>query len=241
MGNRHNGAFEVVQEAFQPGHGFRIQVVGRFVEQQHIRFFEQQTTQRHAAAFTTGEVSDFRIPVRQAQRVGRALKLHVQVMAVVRLDDFFKLALLGRELIEVGIRFGVQRVHFIQAFQGVDHFGNGFFNGLTNRVLKVELRFLRQITDFQTGLRTGFAFNFGIDAGHDAQQSGFTGTVQTQHADLGAREETERDIFENMTFRRNDFADTMHGINELSHSATSPLFRDLRVAYQWRSVAVFSS
>lgn len=84
MGNRHHGAFEVVQEAFQPGDGLGVEVVGRFVEQQHIRFFQQQTAQRDAAAFTTGKISDFRIPVRQAQGVGRALQLDVQVVAVVR-------------------------------------------------------------------------------------------------------------------------------------------------------------
>ncbi len=67
MGNRHHGAFEIVQEAFQPGDGLGVQVVSRFVEQQHIWFFQQQAAQRDAAAFTTGKIRDFRIPVRQAQ------------------------------------------------------------------------------------------------------------------------------------------------------------------------------
>lgn len=65
MGNRHHGALEVVQEAFQPCHGFGIRVVGRFVEQQHVWFFQQQAAQRYATTLTTGEVSDFRVPVRQ--------------------------------------------------------------------------------------------------------------------------------------------------------------------------------
>lgn len=52
VGDRHHGAFEVVQEAFQPGHGLGVQVVGRFVQQQHVRLFEQQAAQRYAAALT---------------------------------------------------------------------------------------------------------------------------------------------------------------------------------------------
>src|SRR5471030_1430169 len=51
MGDRHNGTFEIVQETFQPRHGFCIQVVGRFVEQQHVWFFQQQAAKRNAAAF----------------------------------------------------------------------------------------------------------------------------------------------------------------------------------------------
>ena len=39
MGDGHDGAGVVVQEALQPGHGFGIQVVGRFVQQQHVRAF----------------------------------------------------------------------------------------------------------------------------------------------------------------------------------------------------------
>ena len=76
---------------------------------------------------------------------------------------------------------------------------------------------LRQVADFNAGLRTRFTFDLGVDTGHDAQQGRFTGAVQTEHTDFRAREKAEGDIFQNMTFRRNHFADTMHGINELSH------------------------
>lgn len=217
VGNRHHGAFEVVQEAFQPGDGLGVEVVGRFVEQQHIRFFQQQTAQRDAAAFTTGKISDFRIPVRQAQGVGRALQLDVQVMAVVRLDNLFELALLCGKLIEVRIRLGVFGIDFVQPLQRVNHFGDRFFHGLAHGVFRVELRLLRQVADFDAGLRTRFTFDLGVDTGHDAQQGRFTGAVQTEHTDFRAREKAEGDIFQNMTFRRYHFADTMHGINELSH------------------------
>ena len=217
MGNRHNSAFEVVQEAFQPRHGFGIQVVRRFVEQQHVWFFQQQAAQRHATTLTTGEVSDFRVPVRQTQRIRRTLQLNVQVVTVVSLNDLFQTALFSGQLVKIGIRIGVQRIHFIQAFQGVNHFRNRFFNGLTHGVFRVQLRFLRQVTNLDVWLRTRFTFDVFINARHNAQQGGLTRAVQTQDTNFCPREETQRDVFQNMTFRRNNFADTMHGINELSH------------------------
>jgi len=175
------------------------------------------SSRRHSATFTTGKSGDLRIPVRQAQGISRTLQLYVQVMAVVRLDDLFELALLRGKLIEVGIRLGVFGINFVQAFQRVNHFGDRFFNGFAHGVLRIQLRLLRQVADFDTGLRARFTFDLGVDTGHDAQQGRFTGAVQTENTDFRAREETEGDIFQNMTFRRNHFADTMHGINELSH------------------------
>ena len=49
-----------------------------------------------------------------AQGVGRALQLDVQVVAVVRLDNLFELALLCGKLIEVRIRLGVFGIDFVQ-------------------------------------------------------------------------------------------------------------------------------
>lgn len=161
-------------------------MVSRFVEQQHVWFFQQQAAQRDAAAFTTGEILNFSVPVRQTQGVSGTLKLHVQVMTVVRLNDLFKLALLRSEFIEVGVRLGVLCVHFIQTFQRVNHFGNRFFHGFTNSMFRVQFWFLRQVTDFNARLWASFTFDIGINAGHDAQQGRFTRAVQTKNTDFGA-------------------------------------------------------
>ena len=41
--------------------------------------------------------------------------------------------------------------------------------------------------------------------------------VPTQNTDFGTREKRERDIFKDLTFRRHDFADAIHGIDVVSH------------------------
>ena len=42
MRNKNNGAFEHLQETFQPVDSFNIEVVGRFIEQQHARPADQR-------------------------------------------------------------------------------------------------------------------------------------------------------------------------------------------------------
>ena len=62
--------WEAYQELLQPFDRFCVQVVGRFVQQQHIGLAQQEFAQSDAAFFTTGQIADFGIPIRQAQRVG---------------------------------------------------------------------------------------------------------------------------------------------------------------------------
>ena len=61
---------EADQELLQPFDRFRVQVVGRLVQQKHIRFTQQEFAQSHTAFFTAGQIADFGIPFRQAQRIG---------------------------------------------------------------------------------------------------------------------------------------------------------------------------
>ncbi|KYF22121.1 hypothetical protein AIZ20_23580, partial [Salmonella enterica subsp. enterica serovar Typhimurium] len=84
-----------------------------------------QTALRLATAPAAGQFFVFGIPVRQTQCVCSARKLHVVIMTVVRLDYLFKSALLSGPLVEVGIRIGLQREHFIQTLERVNNFANG--------------------------------------------------------------------------------------------------------------------
>ena len=170
MRDGDNGAFVIVQEAFQPGDRFGIKVVGWFVQQQHVWFFQQQTAQRNAATFTTGEHFDLGIPGWQTQCIGSAFQLVFHVVTIVRLDDRFQFTLFFGQLVEIGIGFGIGGIDFVQTRHGPFQIAHGFFNRFTNGLLRIEFRLLRQVTDLDTGLRTGFAFDFGINAGHDAQQ-----------------------------------------------------------------------
>ncbi|MNN36639.1 hypothetical protein D3C81_1505420 [compost metagenome] len=139
-------------------------------------------------------------------------------MAVGGLQDGFQLGLLGGQLVEVGIRFGVGRVDLVQARLGVLDHADRFLDHFTHGLGRVQLRFLWQVTHVDVGHRTGFAVEFLVDARHDPQQGRFTGAVQAEHADLGAREERQGNVLENFPLRRHDLAQPMHGVDVLSQN-----------------------
>ncbi len=67
VGNSHHSTWELVQELLKPVHRFSIQVVGGFVQQQHVRFAHQQAAQCHTAFLTTGKRGHAGFPRGQAQ------------------------------------------------------------------------------------------------------------------------------------------------------------------------------
>src|SRR3546814_4677673 len=75
---------------FQPGDAFRVEMVGRLVEQQDRRLFEQQPGQRDAALFTARQGLDARVARWAAQRFHRDFELVVEGPAVDRVDLFLK-------------------------------------------------------------------------------------------------------------------------------------------------------
>jgi hypothetical protein len=65
------------------------------------------------------------------------------------------------------------------------------------------------------------ALEIGIHAGHDPQHGGLAGAVDAEQADLGAGEEAERDVLDDLPLRRDHLADTVHGEDVLRAHATS--------------------
>ncbi len=124
MGNRDDSAAKAVQELLQPVNGFSIQVVSRFVEQEHVGARQQEAAERHTATFTTGEDGHVCIPRRQAQCIGCNFQRVLQVVRIPRLDDVFALGLLFGEFIKVGIGFGVGGVDGIQLCQRIYRFAH---------------------------------------------------------------------------------------------------------------------
>src|SRR3546814_19048039 len=58
-----------LQVAFQPGDRLGVEVVGRFVEQQHVGLLQQKLAQRHTAPLAAGQLGDVGIAWWTAQRV----------------------------------------------------------------------------------------------------------------------------------------------------------------------------
>lgn len=170
-------------------------MVGRFVQQQHIRTRQQQTAQSHTALFTAGQMTNFGFPRRQAQRIRRNFHLRRSIRTGSG-NNGFQASLFCGQCVKVSIRFGISRVHGIKLGLSLHHLAHAFFYNLTNRCFRIELRFLRQITDLEIVLPGNFAINVFIDTGHNLQKRRFTGTIEPQNADLGPWEKRQRNIFE---------------------------------------------
>ena len=120
---------------------------------------------------------------------------------------------------------GVAQDLFLQAVSnaagpadpGVDGLLHPFLDVAAHVLVRVELRFLWQKADLDAGLRPRLTVDLGVDAGHDAQQGGFAGAVEPQHADLGAWKEGQRNVAQDDPLGRNHLADAVHGVDVLRH------------------------
>ena len=216
VGNGDHGAGKFLQELLEPVDALGIEVVGRFVQQQHVGLRQQQAAQRHPALLAAGEVGDLRVPRGQAQRIGSDLELMLHVAAAGG-EDRFVLGLVGGELIEVGVGLGVGGVDLLQLFPGFEDLAQPFLHRLPNRLLRVELRFLRQETDAHIGHRDRLALDVLVLTRHDLEQAGLAGAVQPQHADLGAGEKRQRNILEDDALGGHHLAHPVHGVDVLRH------------------------
>ena len=136
-------------------------------------------------------------------------------------DDGFELALLGSEFVKVCVWLSVSSINFFQTVFSGQYIAHTALNRLAHGVRVIEFGLLGQIANLDAWHGRGFAFDLGVDTCHDFEQGGLARTVQTQHTDLGAREKTQRNIFQDMALRRDDLAYAVHGENVLGHGVCS--------------------
>src|ERR1700677_4204848 len=120
----HDGARILFQVTLEPGDRFRVEVVRRLIEEQHVRSREQQPAQRDAALLAAREGVDLRFPRRQPQRIRRDLELALQLPAAFRFDGILQLRLALEEsvhlLIFQGLREAVaDAVEFLEQLEGL--------------------------------------------------------------------------------------------------------------------------
>ena len=215
--HRDHRAREFLQVLLEPVDTFRVEVIRGFIEEQHVGLRQEQAAQRNASLLAARQIRDRRVPRRQAQCVGGDLHLHAGVGTGGR-DDRLELRLLRGKRVEVGALLGVGRVDLVETLLRAQHFAHSLLDGCAYRLRGIELRLLRQESDAQIRHRHRFAFVFAILAGHDPQQRRLAGSVETQHADLGARKERERDVLQDHPLGRNDLAHAVHRVNVLRHA-----------------------
>ena len=193
----------------QPGDRLGIEVVGRFVEQQHVGRFEKELRQSHAAALAARERLDIGIVGRAAQRVHRDADGGVEFPQVLRVDLILKV----RHL--VGRLVGIVHGEFVVAVEDRLLLGDAEHDVALHVQSRVEHRFLRQVADLGPFGGPCLAFEIGIDAGHDAQQRRFTRAIDADNPDLDAWQKVQVYVLETFLAPGISLGDAFHVIDVL--------------------------
>ncbi len=187
-------------------------MVGRFVKQQQIGLFEQQTAQRHATTLATREHGDRTVGRRAAQGFERDLELAVQLPAVASVDLFLQFGLFGQKRSHLVICHRLCESHrdLVETIDSTLEIAEAERHVLTDGQCLFKLRLLLQITDACAFGAPGLAAIFLFNTGHDLEKGRFTGAVDTEHTDLDAGKEGESDALE-------DFAPPGIGLRQVLH------------------------
>ncbi len=206
-------------------------MVGGLVQEQHVRLRQQQAAQGDASPLAPGQGGDVRLPGRQAQRVGGNLQLALQLPAIGGVNGILEAALFLQQLVHLIIvqRFAELHADLVEAVQQLLRLGDALLDVAAHVLVRIQFRFLGQVADLDAGLRARLAVEFLFHAGHDFQQRGLAGTVQAQHADLGAREKGQADVTQDVPLGRHDLGDPIHGVDVLSHAARADVLQGARL------------
>ena len=133
----------------QPIDTLSIQVVGRLIQEQNVRFLEQETAKSYSTLFSSRKCAHFLIIWRTTKRVHGSFELVVEFPTTHGLDLFSQHALTLDEFIHLIIahRLPEFQVHLIIFFHDACQLGNGFHHYFLHGFVWVEIRFLLQITN----------------------------------------------------------------------------------------------
>ena len=212
MGHENHGALVFAEVAFEPSNRFGIEVVRRFVQEQQIRFFEEQAAKGHAALFTAGKVRYRPVTRRAAESVHGNFDIAVEAPQILSVDDVLELGLFVQKLVHFVVFHGLSELHgdFVEAVENGLLLGDGLHHVFLDGQVRVELRFLRQVARGTARFDPGFALEFLVDARHDAQQGRLTGTVLADDANLRPVIEAERNVLQHFLVGRIGLGHLVH-------------------------------
>ena len=210
VGDGDDRALVVLEVPLEPGDRLGVEVVRRLVEQQQVGGGEQQPAERDAAALAAGERRDVGVGGREPERVHRLVELGVEVPRVGGVD----LLLQARELVRGLVR--VVRGELVEAVEQRADPGHAVLDVAAHVLVGVELRLLLEQPDGGAGRELGLAAVLGVLTGHDPQQRRLAGAVEAEDADLGAGEERQRDVLEDLLVGRMRPAQPVHRIDVLA-------------------------
>ena len=213
--NAQYGSLIALQVLLQPIDGLCIQVVRRLVQQQHVRRLQQQATQGHPAALSTGQLGDFLVIRRTAQRIHRDVELGIQFPGIQGVNSVLNRSLAVHQRLHlVGViedllihELGVD---FLVLLEDAHNLLCALFDHLPDRLAFVQLGLLRQIT-YGVPIGPNHLALIGLVQPRDDLHHGrLTGSIGSNDADFGAVVKGQVDVLENVFSGRCGLVDLDH-------------------------------
>ena len=125
--------------------------------------------------------------------------------------------LLGGERVEIGVGLGIRRVDLVELRLGLEDFAQALLDRFAHRLVRRRAAAPAAGSRCACSASAPLRLRIPIVAGHDAQQARLARAVESEHADLGAGEERQRNVLEDHSLGRHDLAHAVHGVDVLSH------------------------
>ena len=201
--NGDNRALVLREMLLEPVNALCIQMVGWLVEQQDVWFLKKQATECHATTFTTTQCLDWLVGRWTTKRIHCTLQFAVQVPGIGAVDDVLQLTLSSEELVHlvfVLVILGQTEllVYLLVFLQGVHDVLHAFFHHLDDRFVVIKFGFLLKIADAVARAPHDMALILLLNAGNYLHERRLTRAVHADDAYLGAVEEGEVDVLEDL-------------------------------------------
>ena len=184
MADHQHRAGVALEIVFQPFHGGKVQVVGGLVQNEDIRFFQQQLRQTQPRQLAAGEHRNVLLPciLRKAHAGQHLFDVHVHVVAIGGVHNILQSIVLCQQVgvIGLGSHAALQDLHLRH---GIQHRGKGGAHLAVDIQRGVQLCVLLQIAQRHPMGHAELALVILIFAGKDLEQSGLARTVLSHDAD----------------------------------------------------------
>ena len=207
MRDRDDGALVVSEEALEPAHRFRIEVVRRLVEQQQVRRGEKEPAEGDPPPLAPRERRHVAVAVGQAQRVHRAVQRCFERPAVAAVDLLLHLRLLDEQRIEIGVGLGEAPRDGLEA---VEQVADTVLNAAAHVLHGIELGLLLEQPHRRARRELRLAARRLLVSGHDTQQGRLPRPVRPQNTDLRPKQEGKGDVHQHLAIRPVELVGPIH-------------------------------
>ncbi len=239
MGDEQHAAAKIVEQRFQPFDRGKIQVVGRLVQQQHVRLGHQRLRQRHALAHAAGKRPYQRIRVK-FQPLDGGLDARLHRPTVLRFQLRLQRLHRRQQGVVIGIRLGQLVRQMMVCGDDPVQLAEPARDLVEHRCLGIQHRLLADVTDAHAGRAPDDAvIQRGLRSQH-FQHAGLAAAVAPDQADALALVELECDMVE-----QGYMAVSKRGVikrqvwHQLFPGLTS-IFRSAMISFEWREVSTLS-